>query len=339
MTSLPEPTAINEIDADALRADPARWTQAAQPWVARSLVDDWPLVSAANEDDSAFLDYLLGFYSGNQVSAFLGEADIGGRFFYNEALDGFNFLQVQTTLNHLSEQLRALATDELPPSLYMGSTNLDHWLPGLSGANPLPIDLTQPLASLWLGNHSVIAPHFDFPSNIACCVAGRRRFLLFPPDQVANLYVGPWDLTPAGQAISLVDTRQPDLQRHPNFKIAMTHALTAELKPGDVIYLPSLWWHQVESLSSVNGLVNYWWTETSPVYGAPMDALTHALMAIKSLPGAQKSAWKALFDYYVFSETADDRDYWQTPRQDRSGPIDDSLARRMRAELTNHLKR
>ena len=143
------------------------------------------------------------------------------------------------------------------------------------------------LASLWLGNHSLIAPHFDFPSNIACCVAGRRRFLLFPPDQVANLYVGPWDLTPAGQAISLVDTRQPDLQRHPNFKIAMTHALTAELKPGDVIYLPSLWWHQVESLSSVNGLVNYWWTETSPVYGAPMDALTHALMAIKSLPGAR----------------------------------------------------
>jgi hypothetical protein len=41
----------------------------------------------------------------------------------------------------------------------------------------------------------------------------------------------------------------------------------------------------------------------------------------------------------VFSETADDRDYWQTPRQDRSGPIDDSLARRLRAELTNHLKR
>ena len=99
MNPLPEPTAINEIDAAVLRADPARWTQAAQPWVARSLVGDWPLVSAANESDSAFLDYLLGFYSGNEVSAFLGEADIGGRFFYNEALDGFNFLQVQTTLN------------------------------------------------------------------------------------------------------------------------------------------------------------------------------------------------------------------------------------------------
>ena len=40
------------------------------------------------------------------MSAFLGEADAGG-VFYNEALDGFNFLQVQTTLNHLSEQLRA----------------------------------------------------------------------------------------------------------------------------------------------------------------------------------------------------------------------------------------
>jgi hypothetical protein len=303
------------------------------------LVKDWPLVSASQDSDTAFLDYLLEFYSHIQVSAFLGEADIGGRFFYNEELDGFNFIQVQTSLNHLSAQLRSLAADKSPASLYMGSTNLDHWLPGLREKNTLPIELKSPLVSLWLGNQSLIAPHFDFPSNIACCVAGIRRFLLFPPDQVANLYVGPWDLTPAGQAISLVDTRNPDLERHPDFRHAMAQALSVELNPGDAIFIPSLWWHQVESLSAVNGLVNYWWTDTATVYGAPMDALTHALMSIKSLPDAQKSAWKALFDYYVFSEAADKRDYWQTPRQDRSGPIDDSLARRLRAELTNHLKR
>ena len=174
MNSLPEPTAINEINADALRADPARWIQAAQPWVARSLVDGWPLVSAANEGDSAFLDYLLSFYSGNQVSAFLGEAEIGGRFFYNEALDGFNFLQVQTTLNNLSEQLRTLATDGSPPSLYMGSTNLDHWLPGLSATNPLPIDLTQPLASLWLCSVSIRARCFcpSSPNGLPRRIAG-----------------------------------------------------------------------------------------------------------------------------------------------------------------------
>ena len=202
MNALPEPTAINEIDAAALQADP-RWTQAAQPWVARSLVDDWPLVSAANEDDSAFLDYLLGFYSGNQVSAFLGEADIGGRFFYNEALDGFNFLQVQTTLNHLNEQLRALANDESPPSLYMGSTNLHHWLPGLSDKPATDRSCNRSPASGC--NHSLIAPHFDFPSNIACCVAG-GGIPVIPARSSRQPVCGAWDLTPAGQAISLVDT-------------------------------------------------------------------------------------------------------------------------------------
>ena len=339
MSALPEPATIREIDTDMLRADPIRWIGASQPWVVRSLVNDWPLVRASQASDANFLDYLLEFYSGNQVSAFLGEPDIGGRFFYNEALDGFNFIQLQTSLTQISAQLRSLATEQSPASLYMGSTNLDHWLPGLRENNALPIELDSPLVSLWLGNQSLIAPHFDFPSNIACCVAGTRRFLLFPPDQVANLYVGPWDLTPAGQAISLVDTRKPDLEKHPDFRHAMTQAFSAELQPGDAIFIPSLWWHQVESLSAVNGLVNYWWTDTASVYGAPMDALTHALMSIKSLPNAQKTAWKALFDYYVFSESADNRDYWQTPRPDRSGPIDDNLARRLRAELTNHLKR
>ena len=69
----------------------------------------------------------------------------------------------------------------------------------------------------------------------------------FPPDQVANLY-GAVDLTPAGQAISLVDTRKPDLEKHPDFRHAMMQAFSAELQPGDAIFIPSLWWHQVESL-------------------------------------------------------------------------------------------
>ena len=43
----------------------------------------------------------------------------------------------------------------------------------------------------------------------------------------------------------------------------MTQAFSAELQPGDAIFIPSLWWHQVESLSAVNGLVNYWWTDTA----------------------------------------------------------------------------
>ena len=294
---------------------------------------------AAEQGDAAFLDYLLRFCSDKKVSAFLGEPEIQGRFFYNEDLSGFNFVQLDTTLQQLADKLRGLSETEHAPSLYMGSTNLDHWLPGLGEENQLELPLPPALVSLWLGNHSIVAPHFDYPANIACCVAGVRRFTLFPPDQVANLYVGPWDLTPAGQPISLVDIQNPDLEQHPRFKDAWRCAVTADLRPGDAIFIPSLWWHQVESLAKINGLINFWWTQQQPALGAPMDAFTHALLSIKQLPRAEREAWQALFDYYVFSDSAADRDYWPSDRADRTRVIEDPVARQLRAELTNHLRR
>ena len=303
------------------------------------MVGDWPIVDAAQSGDGPFLDYLLKFYDGKKVSAFLGEPSIGGRFFYNESLDGFNFVQVDTTLTKITDQLRSLTAEDQPPSLYMGSTNLDHWLPGISDGNALPFFLPDALVSLWLGNRSTVAPHFDYPANIACCVAGRRQFTLFPPEQVENLYVGPWDLTPAGQPISLVNVRDPDLGQFPRFELAMAQAQHAELLPGDAIYIPSLWWHQVESLAGVNGLVNYWWSRQSATFGTPMDAFNHALLSIKQLPPSERAAWQKLFDYYVFSEGASDRSYWPSDRQDRTREITDPLARQLRAELSNNLRR
>ena len=330
---------IHEVPAQAVLEQPDRWLESETPWVARNLVAEWPLVRASQNGDHTFLSYLLRFYSGHKVAAFLGEPNIKGRFFYNSDLSGFNFTQLDTSLQQLSEKLEELSVVSDAPALYMGSTNLDHWLPGLSGENTLPLSLSDPLASLWLGNRSTVAAHFDYPANIACCVAGRRQFTLFPPEQIENLYIGPWDLTPAGQPVSLVDIKEPDLAQFPLFAQALEAASVAELAPGDAIYIPSLWWHQVEALSAVNGLVNFWWTQQRPVFGAPMDAFSHALLSLKQLPPAQRAAWRALFDYYVFSEDASDRSYWPNNREDRTSDMGDALARKLRAELTNNLRR
>ena len=114
---------------------------------------------------------------------------------------------------------------------------------------------------IWIGNRIRVAPHYDVKENVAVCVAGRRRFTLFPPGQIANLYPGPLEQTPAGTPVSMVDQHAPDLERYPRYAEAWTTAQQATLEPGDAIYIPYCWWHGVESLEPVSILVNYWWNE------------------------------------------------------------------------------
>ena len=103
---------------------------------------------------------------------------------------------------------------------------------------------------------------------------------------------------------SLLD---PDFVRFPKLKIALEHACVAELEPGDAIYIPTLWWHHVESLSEVNVLVNYW--EGGSIGGRkgpmPLDSLLMSLLTLKSRPESVKCAWRALFDHYVFEVNGD----------------------------------
>jgi hypothetical protein len=91
-------------------------------------------------------------------------------------------------------------------------------------------------------------------------VSGRRRFTLLPPEQVRNLYLGPLDFAPTPTPISLVSFRSPDFERFPRFHDALAAAEAAELEPGDALYIPSVWWHHVESIGVLNAMVNYWWS-------------------------------------------------------------------------------
>lgn len=309
------------------------------PWVARGLVSDWPIVEAAQHSDERAVEYLKTFYAGRPVCAFLGEPKDAGRFFYQEGIEQFNFVKVDTSMAQVMDKLLTLRDDPMPPALYVGSTHLETWLPGFASQHEIAASLPDPLVSLWIGNRSLVSAHFDFPRNIACCVMGKRRFTVFPPEQVKNLYIGPWDNTPAGQPISLVDFDAPDLERFPKFADALPHALTVELNPGDAIYLPNMWWHQVESLTPLNGLINYWWQETPAVLGNPMDAFKHALLSIRSLPDSQRKALQSFFEFYVFQDGFEHLSHMPEDVWGQLGPIDDPKARQLRAELLNALKR
>ena len=258
-------TKVQEIEGCFPGRLPEEVLLSTQPLVMRGLVADWPMVKAAKKSSDDALDYLGQFDSGRPLTAMLGCPEIEGRIFYNDDLTGFNFDYARIDLQEVFSRLRDSQVKHKSPMVYVGSTNIDNWLPGFRKENDLALDDYSPMASVWIGNRSRVAAHYDFPTNIACSVAGRRRFTLFPPNQLNNLYVGPIDVTPAGQPISMVDFSNPDYQKFPRFKDALKTAQTIELEPGDAILVPSMWWHHVESLSDVNVLVNYWW-RTTPYY-------------------------------------------------------------------------
>jgi hypothetical protein len=188
-----------------------------------------------------------------------------------------------------------------------------------------------------MGNQSRISAHYDAPDNIACVVAGKRRFTLFPPEQISNLYIGPIDFTPAGQPASLVDFHAPDFEKYPRFKQALKHAQVAELSAGDAIYIPANWWHHIEAMDKFNVLINYWWRQVDDHIGVPNDALLHAMLAIRELPVAQRQAWQHIFDYYIFNPQKQSH----IPEHalgvlSETNPL---IARKLRAMLMNSLNR
>jgi hypothetical protein len=330
---------IREVAGEDPRALSDAVLESTEPVVLRGLAGDWPVVRAARESQESATTYLRRFYRDASVVVMSGDPEIGGRFFYNHDLSGFNFKLHRTRLDGVLGELSRFSGDANAPSIYVGSTTLDTVLPGFRAENDFNFGSRKPLASIWVGNRTRIAAHHDLPDNLACVVAGHRRFTLFPPEQLENLYVGPLEFTPAGQPISLVDFAWPDYGRFPRFAEACKAACTAELAPGDAIFIPSMWWHHIESLDAFNVLVNYWWRQSPAYMDSPIAALMLALMTVRDLPPAQRAAWEHQFRHYVFQ--ADDETAAHVPGQAQRalGRLDADLVRELRANVLARLNR
>jgi hypothetical protein len=272
-----------------------------RPVVLRGLVRDWPLL-AAGRAPAALRDYLVGFDAGNEMEAFFGEPRIAGRYYYGDDLAGFNFerraMRLAAALNLMVEHLGRPGSQ----TVYAGSLPIADYLPGLAAENPMPLLPVAAQPRIWIGHASNVSCHYDTVDNLACVAAGARRFTLYAPELIDRLYVGPIDHTMAGQPVSLAAASSPGDARYPRFDAVRDKALTVELKAGDALYLPKLWWHQVEATAPFNCLVNYWWDAFISGPDAPYTSMLLAMITIAERPAAERRAWKALFDHYVFRE-------------------------------------
>ena len=278
-----------------------------EPAVFRGLVADWPPVRAANHGPEVLAGMLRFAATDEPFQAWFAPPEIDGRFNYNADLSGFNFERKLATLDHLLEMLLGQIGREKPVSMYAGGIPIRKHLPPLIPNIPVPmLDMgRETLISLWVGNRTHTRTHWDQSQNLACVVAGRRRFTLFPPEQLKNLYVGPLEFTLAGQPISMVDIDTPDLETYPRFAEALEAALRAELGPGDALYIPAMWWHDVLSLEDFGCLINFWWRDAEPPLLTPLNALYHAVITMRDLPPNEKAAWRNMFDHYIFGADGD----------------------------------
>ncbi|MES1191820.1 MAG: cupin-like domain-containing protein [Steroidobacter sp.] len=311
---------------------------AGQPAVLRGLVSAWPATRAGLDSPASLTQYMAKFDSQQPVEVIIGPQAIQGQFFYDEAdLRKVNFVRKSSPLSVVLEQL-SNAQNAPAHSIAVQSLPILSFLPGFELDNTIPLSAVRGAPRMWIGNEVVVRTHLDYYDNVACVIGGKRRVTLFPPEQIANLYIGPIDNTPAGAPVSMVSPEYPDLDRYPLFAKALAASQTAELGPGDAIYIPYAWWHHVQSLEPFNVLVNYWWNDSPYPTNAPFICLMHALTALRTLPPRQRRVWHTFFDHYIFQEAKSAVEHLNPDQRGILGDMTPEIARQIRVYLSRILQ-
>lgn len=107
---------------------------------------------------------------------------------------------------------------------------------------------------LWMGSGGAVTPlHFDPVDNVHATVVGRKRWVLFPPDQASGLLIGDDDGRDC-MLSSLDDLVSDGVWRGG----PIDRVLVVETGPGDLLYLPAGWGHHVCSSNEPSIAVNFW---------------------------------------------------------------------------------
>jgi hypothetical protein len=307
-----------------------------RPVVLRGLVANWPLVRAASP--KALKDYVLKFDRGGTMEAFFGARSIAGKYYYADELKGFNFERRAMRFADALDLMVAGLDKPDSESVYVGSIHIDDFLPGLSAENAMPLLPANAAPRIWLGHASNVSCHYDAFENLACVIAGKRHFTLYPPELIGDLYVGPIDNTMAGQPVSLAASSPRDDAKYPRFAAVRDQALVAELQAGDALFLPKLWWHQVEGTAPFNGLINYWWDAFAGGPDAPYTSLLLSMITIAERPLQERLAWRAWFDHYVFQPDRHPLEHLPAEKRGILGPLKPENYGRIRAWVMHLLR-
>ena len=109
-------------------------------------------------------------------------------------------------------------------------------------------------------SHILYHLHYDHNPNLHVQLVGRKRFILFAPSDWPYLY--PFPVHADFDRRSQLNLDAPDTAAFPKWERA--RGLIVELEPGDVLYIPPLWWHHVQTLTSPCVSAALWFFDVHP---------------------------------------------------------------------------
>lgn len=125
---------------------------------------------------------------------------------------------------------------------YNSATNSAAFAPLMADVSPISEYLTAEPGMLWVGPEGTFTPlHFDLTNNLLIQITGRKHVRMVPPSQTRLLY----NHRHVFSAVHDLDD-PANLAAHPLAKQVASYDVT--LSPGDMLYIPIGWWHQVRSL-------------------------------------------------------------------------------------------
>lgn len=223
-----------------------------QPVILKNCMSQWPAMVKWNQ-----VNYLLSVCQNRVVPIEIGKNYTNDEwsqdlvkfedFFRRQFLDddsGPQSKRIEYLAQHnLFDQIPALRNDIMTPE-YCCMTNRHG-----DGDGDIDVDIKA-----WLGPEGTISPmHIDEKQNLLCQVFGSKSIILAAPKDSPNLYPFDGDML---KNTSQIDAECLDFERFPLLQNVKFYEFT--LHRGEMLYIPSKWWHFVRSLSK-SFSVSFWW--------------------------------------------------------------------------------
>ncbi len=256
-----EMTPVERIKPPSPEEFEERYVRPSRPVILRGAIDHWPALRCWSRD------YFKRRFGDRSVPVIRKK---GGAMYDASAGLFYERMRVADYVDQL--------TEARPSDLYM-VFRVHEVLPEIFDDIARPAychDASWYRARFWFAAPDTKGPlHRDLPENLYAQVSGHKQFVMI--DRRLTRMVHRHAFYSGVPNYSPVDAEEPDLLRHPRFRDAPR--MLATLEPGDLFYIPSMWWHQAHSLD-LSLSVNLWWARGWMV---PVVRAAEAFMKVRDL--------------------------------------------------------